>query len=58
MFEKWTKEVYEEHVVKKLKELADEQYLVFHQKLVPGTDNLLGVRLPEIKKLAKNKKQL
>jgi len=36
----------------RLLELADEQYRQFHSKLVPGTDNILGVRLPHLRKLA------
>lgn len=34
-------------------ELADEGYRQFHSKLVPGTDNVLGVRLPKLRELAK-----
>ncbi len=33
--------------------MADEDYRAFHSKLVPGTDNILGVRVPELRKLAK-----
>lgn len=36
----------------RLIELTDEQYRQFHSKLVPGTDNILGVRLPHLRKLA------
>lgn len=36
-----------------LKSLADEKYRVFHGGLVPGTDNILGVRIPVLRKLAK-----
>jgi len=36
----------------RLIELADEKYREFHSKLVPGTDNILGVRLPHLRKLA------
>ena len=32
--------------------LADEQYRQFHSKLVPGKNNILGVRLPHLRKLA------
>lgn len=32
--------------------LADEHYRQFHSKLVPGTNNILGVRLPHLRKLA------
>lgn len=34
-------------------ELADEEYRQFHSALVPGTDNILGVRLPKLRELAK-----
>lgn len=34
-------------------ELADEDYRQFHCKLVPGVDNIVGVRLPNLRKLAK-----
>lgn len=33
--------------------MADEDYRKFHSKLVPGTENILGVRVPELRKLAK-----
>ena len=33
--------------------LVDEEYRQFHSKLVPGTDNILGVRLPRLRELAK-----
>lgn len=33
--------------------LTDEQYRQFHSKLVPGADNILGVRLPHLRQLAK-----
>ena len=34
-------------------ELADERYRKFQSGLLPGIDNILGVRLPDIRKLAK-----
>jgi len=34
-------------------EMADEEYRKFHSTLVPGTDNILGVRLPRLRELAK-----
>lgn len=43
----------EKTIRERLLELADENYQQFHSKLVPGTDNVLGVRLPEQRKLAK-----
>ncbi len=33
--------------------LADDEYRQFQSKLVPGVDNILGVRLPRLRKLAK-----
>lgn len=33
--------------------LADEKYKKFAMSLMPGIDNVLGVRLPELRKLAK-----
>lgn len=34
-------------------ELAEPEYQVFASKLIPGTTNLLGVRLPYLRKIAK-----
>lgn len=36
----------------RLMELADEKYRLFSSSLTPGADNILGVRLPELHKLA------
>lgn len=36
-----------------LLKLADEQYRQFHSGLVPGEERILGVRLPELRKMAK-----
>lgn len=33
--------------------LKDEKFRQFHIRLVPGTDNILGVRLPKLRELAK-----
>lgn len=33
--------------------LVDDDYREFHSKLVPGTENILGVRLPHLRALAK-----
>lgn len=40
-------------VKEQLLELADEKYRAFHSALVPGVDNVLGVRLPEQRKIAR-----
>jgi 3-methyladenine DNA glycosylase AlkD len=34
-------------------ELVDEEYRQFHCKIIPNSDNILGVRLPKLRKLAK-----
>ena len=39
-------------IQERLYELADEKYRVFSQKLTPGKTNILGVRLPVLRKLA------
>lgn len=33
--------------------LRDDKYLEFTKKLLPGVENIIGVRLPEIKKIAR-----
>ena len=40
-------------VRKELEALADEPYRVFHSRLLPGTENILGVRIPKLWKLAR-----
>lgn len=45
----FTKEIVRE----RLQELADPQYKEFHSKLLPGIDNILGVRVPQLRNLAK-----
>ena len=42
-----------EKIRKQLFLLQDETYQKFHSKLCPGIDNIIGVRVPEIKKLTK-----
>lgn len=37
----------------RLRSLADPKYREFHSKLIPGTENVLGIRMPELRKLAK-----
>ncbi len=39
-------------VLRELKELADEPYRIFQSRLLPGTENILGVRIPKLWKLA------
>lgn len=42
-----------DEVRKKLFQLQDIEYKKFHSSLLPGIDNILGVRVPEIRKLVK-----
>ncbi|MDR0271488.1 DNA alkylation repair protein [Paenibacillus sp.] len=37
----------------KLLELADDEYQKFSASLIPGISNMLGVRIPELRKMAK-----
>ncbi len=41
-------------IVNHLFSMKDEKYRVFTSKLLPGTENIIGVRLPQIKRLAKH----
>ncbi|ROR27437.1 3-methyladenine DNA glycosylase AlkD [Mobilisporobacter senegalensis] len=40
-------------IKKQLLEQAEEEYKVFSTKLIPNTENILGVRLPALRKIAK-----
>ncbi|MDO5411637.1 MAG: DNA alkylation repair protein, partial [Lachnospiraceae bacterium] len=40
-------------ICSRLKELADEEYRVFHSRLCPGTEKILGVRIPVLRAYAK-----
>ena len=42
-----------DRLVKYLKELSEEEYRQFSSKLIPGCDNIMGVRIPKIRALAK-----
>lgn len=42
-----------EEVKKKIIELADLRYKEFHSSLCPNTDNIIGVRVPELRSYAK-----
>lgn len=42
-----------EEVREQLFQLAEEDYKKFNQKLLPGIDRVLGVRVPDLKRLAK-----
>lgn len=48
----WTDEDYNALVLH-LQSQSDEKYKNFSKKLIPGTDNILGIRLPHLKILAK-----
>ena len=43
-----------EEIRKELINLADEKYRNFHSNLCPGVENILGVKLPILRKIAKN----
>ena len=43
-----------EQIRKQLFELQDKKYKEFHSTLCPNTDNIIGVRVPELRKLAQN----
>ena len=43
----------EEEIREKLFELADKEYKDFHSSLCPGSDNIIGVRVPKIRNYAK-----
>ena len=40
-------------IKKELEALADKKYKEFHTALLPGTNNILGVRIPQLRILAK-----
>ena len=40
-------------VKKRLLEMSDEKYRQFHSKLVPDTNNILGIRMPKLRAYAK-----
>lgn len=42
-----------QEIKKKLFELADEKYKKFHSNLCPGTNNIIGVRVPVLRNYAK-----
>lgn len=42
-----------EQIKKEIKEMADSQYKEFHSQLCPGTQNILGVRIPVLREYAK-----
>lgn len=44
-----------EQVRKQLRALGEEDYKKFNEKIVPGAKNMLGVRLPKVREIAKAK---
>ncbi len=42
-----------EQIIQELYHLADEKYKEFHSGLCPGTDNIIGVRIPKLREIAK-----
>ena len=40
-------------IKKELKQLVDEKYREFHKGLCPGTENILGIRVPVLRDYAK-----
>ena len=43
----------ENEIRKELESLADENHRIFLSKFIPNIDNVLGVRLPELRKITK-----
>lgn len=43
-----------QQIKQQLQELAEEKYQAFSKSLVPNIDNILGVRVPILRKIAKN----
>ena len=43
-----------ERIKSELLEKADPKYREFHSGLVPGTENIMGVRIPELRKIARS----
>ena len=42
-----------DEIIEKLKGMADEKYMNFHSSLCPGTNNIMGVRVPKLREYAK-----
>ncbi|MSS64194.1 DNA alkylation repair protein [Velocimicrobium porci] len=49
----WTKERYHKEIRVCLNQLSEQKYQRFSSKLLPGTENILGVRFPKLRSLAK-----
>lgn len=48
----WDEKEYN-NLVAYLKEISDDKYKNFHKKLVPGTENILGIQIPKLRVIAK-----
>lgn len=46
-------DLYQKNIRKKIFKLADEKYKIFQENLCPDNDNIVGVRLPLLRKLAR-----
>lgn len=42
-----------EEILKRIIEISDKEYKEFHSNLCPGVNNILGVRVPKLRSLAK-----
>lgn len=49
---KWTKKDYSD-LLDYLKSISEQKYLDFSKKLTPGSDNILGIRVPVVRDIAK-----
>ncbi|MDD5937068.1 MAG: DNA alkylation repair protein [Clostridiales bacterium] len=47
-----------EALLSQLNELREESYAAFNRKLLPGTSNIWGIRLPNLRKIAKQIKKM
>ena len=45
-----------ENIRKELQTLADSKYQEFHSSLLPGANNILGVRIPQLRTMAKERR--
>ncbi len=48
----WTTKEYDE-LICHLKEIGDKKYKEFHQNLVPGINNIIGIQIPKLRAMAK-----
>ncbi|MCS2525649.1 hypothetical protein NXW38_09595 [Bacteroides ovatus] len=44
-----------ENIRKELQTLADSKYQEFHSSLLPGANNILGVRIPQLRTMVPKK---